>query len=252
MVVEQREQGFVRKVLGSGVLPLEVVEKAVRTAYAGDRHRPVFAVVVESGFLEPEAADSLLRRLIGIERDPDESSDSQVFADQLTRAFDQLDRAVQVSPGEESVYWIRARTRWGERRYQDTIRDCTTLLTLSDRKAEAHALRARAHARLLAFDEAIADLQEAIQFDPDPVDYHFELGCCYQALGRPEEASAIYGQVLERETNHLEGLYHRSVVRLSTGDLSGAVVDWQGALESETGRTTVSIDVDTLLGSYRG
>jgi tetratricopeptide (TPR) repeat protein len=249
MDIEVQERKFLEQVLLDGLCSIEVVEKAARSGYAEDPSQPLFVTLVGKGFLDAQAAWHILRRLIGLERRPDHQSDTQVHADQLTRAFDSLDRAVQQAPAEEEGYWNRARARFQDKRYQETIRDCTVLVKIASDKAAAYNLKGRAHARLRSFEEAICEHEDAVVSNPDVAQYHFDLGCCYHAHGNLEGARASYGRAIERGEGYSEALFHRAVVHCAGSDLEAATQDWQSALLAETGRSQVEIDLNELFSS---
>ncbi|MGK7390223.1 MAG: tetratricopeptide repeat protein [Candidatus Cyclobacteriaceae bacterium M2_1C_046] len=69
--------------------------------------------------------------------------------------------------------------------------------------------------RLERVEEAKAELEAAIEAEPDNPDLYFSLGVMLQELENPEEAVAAYERAIEADPNHFNSLFNLAVIHFN-------------------------------------
>ena len=91
--------------------------------------------------------------------------------------------------------------------------------------------RARVHAALGHFDDALADYAVAIAEDPNHAEHYLERGNILRRLGRYDEAAADYETAIRLSPPFAEIYYNRADLRHGLGDRAGALADFGYVLE---------------------
>jgi tetratricopeptide (TPR) repeat protein len=73
------------------------------------------------------------------------------------------------------------------------------------------------------FTDAIACYEEIISNDFFDINAHFQLGCCYLAIGQKEKAIAAFTTVIEHNPDALPGHYNLAYTYKTFGDLDKAI-----------------------------
>ncbi len=102
-------------------------------------------------------------------------------------------------------------------------------LALEPRSADALQLSARLHAVGGRRDQAIADMNAAIAADPASLGMQWYAVVTAYLLGDYEDAIAAAEQVIAREPAYADGYRWRGKARCMTGDVEGALSDFQTA-----------------------
>lgn len=98
---------------------------------------------------------------------------------------------------EKALEYIRkARNRWPDQ--------------LDLAKTEINAL-----IRMERIEEAKAELESAIEAEPDNPDLYFSLGVMYQELENNKEAVSAYEQAIEADENHFNSLFNLAVIHFN-------------------------------------
>jgi hypothetical protein len=92
---------------------------------------------------------------------------------------------------------------------------------------------AREHARMLAWSEALATLNEAIGLDPRFAELHYQRGRALFALGRYAEAKAAFERARDEDVCPLRALGEmESILRRVAEESGSLLVDFKGLLEA--------------------
>ena len=114
------------------------------------------------------------------------------------------------------------------------IAACTRIIERADDNPEhrADALSARGQAYRLKrqYDQALADLNEAIRLKPDSVNALYRRGNVYRDMRDYDRAIADFDQVLRLRPNFAAGFLNRGYVWEAKGDRERAKADYQAAL----------------------
>lgn len=137
---------------------------------------------------------------------------------QVAGALDDLDRCVELEPGEVTHYITRAVTRQLGGMHED----------------------------------AIADYSVAINLQPDSPRTWGNRGLAWMRIGRNERALEDLDRAVELWPGYAEGFYNRGVVRHKLEDLEGAMADYERALEIRPGWADVEHNMRLLRESIEG
>jgi len=151
----------------------------------------------------------------------------------ISERFEFLDQALKADPSHYGACRLRALTYYASRRYEKMREDARVMVVLRPRDSLGYSLRATALTKLGRYEEAIADYdraiscpsiedpqrvelyaqrcetlirtsnyEEAIAYGnrclmefPDETVLHFHVSCALTALGRYEDASALFERV---------------------------------------------------------
>jgi tetratricopeptide (TPR) repeat protein len=96
-------------------------------------------------------------------------------------------------------------------------------------------------------EEAIAELGNAIEADPNYPEYHFDRGNMLRNAGRPAEAIKDYDAAAALSVPYWELHYNRAAVRAELGDITGAIADFARVTELEPDQAEAWITLVSLL-----
>ena len=99
------------------------------------------------------------------------------------RAFNELKKAIRLSPNHATAFNNRGCANNGVYNYNGAIADCNEAIRLNSKFAEAFVTRGCAKTRLGRMEEAIADFDDAIRLEPD----------CAVFYGQRGEAKLFFG-----------------------------------------------------------
>lgn len=109
--------------------------------------------------------------------------------------------------------------------YDQAIADYDEAIRLDPKSVKAYNNRGLAWMMKGAFDRAIADLNQAIRFDPKYEDAFVNRGGVYYRKGNYANAVADYAEAVELAPNDVEALYWRGKSKLKNGDETGGEAD---------------------------
>lgn len=118
------------------------------------------------------------------------------------------------------------------RKPQEAVELATKAIALKKDFADAYRLRGRARQRLEKFDDAIADLTQAIKIQPN-AESHVMRGECYSALGRHSDAIADFDKSLALDPKLHVALHHRGRERFKAGEIEKSIADFDRMIELE-------------------
>ena len=111
-------------------------------------------------------------------------------------ALAEFERALALDPYNVRALYGRGLIRQAEREHQQAIEDFTAANGLSPQKAEPLLARANSYFALDKSKEAMADLDEAVQADPNSSLAWSSRGAAYERSGDKTNASASYARAL--------------------------------------------------------
>lgn len=180
----------------------------------------------------PEAVLSLTHALV-LRSD---LADAYLFRGRANAALGRLDLAVadfskviQLRPQGAEAFVERATARLDQEDYPGVIADCGEALQRDSRIALAFSLRARALRQTGNPEQALDDLNRAVELAPDPSNY-FQRAATYQLLGRHKLALADLDEVIALKPDGPQAYFARAQSRRATGDVAGANQDHKQAL----------------------
>lgn len=113
----------------------------------------------------------------------------------------------------------------------DNIPYCTAVINLNLNNAQAYEVRGRLYISLDKYDEAIADLTEAIRLNPKLVLDYYLRGVSYSNLGKYEEAIADFSETIRLDHKYASAAYKaRGDVYNKLGEYDKAVADYITAI----------------------
>lgn len=109
----------------------------------------------------------------------------------------------------------------------------TTALTIHPDDHETLSMRASAYDALQMYDQAVSDLEAALELDPANPAYRAQLGAQLYQAGRPDEAMEYLNPSIESDPSNAMALRDRARTYYGMGDLETALSDINRALELE-------------------
>jgi tetratricopeptide (TPR) repeat protein len=148
-------------------------------------------------------------------------------------------------PADASVFVARGIVAYQERRYQDALAELREALALDPKSVDAHYYSGLVLVALGRFDEAVRALEQARSLAPEDDAVLYQLGSVHFSQGRPQDAQPL-----------LEQAFARNPRRPGLGSLVGMLRyqqgDYTGALRALTAETSTDPAVQQLTHLYRG
>ena len=116
-----------------------------------------------------------------------------------------------------------ARRHFDAGRFTDTISAASRAISAGSASVEAYVLRGRAHIALYTSAEAVQDLEQALQMDPENIGVQFYLARAYLIGQRPDDAHRHFAAIAEKQPELIEAHIGRGYARLVMGDVEGAL-----------------------------
>jgi tetratricopeptide (TPR) repeat protein len=144
-------------------------------------------------------------------------------------------RLLEIIPDDYRAYYNRGLTQIDQGNYRAAIDDFNQALAqapLPDQAVMAEIYSDRGLAKLLLNQnqQAIADLSQAIRFNPT-VNAFYNRGCAYHDQGDYRAALNDFTQVLQQEPNHAQAYLSRGMINHELGNHTGAIADLQQAAD---------------------
>jgi len=145
-------------------------------------------------------------------------------------AIEDYTKAIELSPYEPYVYYIRAITFDEQKNYDLAIADYTKAIELDSYGAYAYYYRGVAYGELGEYDLAIADYTKAIGLDSNHVNSYFNRGIIYHNLNNNELAIADYTMVIKLNPSGATSYYNRGIAFGELGEYDLALADYTMAI----------------------
>jgi len=148
------------------------------------------------------------------------------------RALNDLDQAIRLKPDDVQLLADRAAELFAQRSFDQAISDCDVALKHDAGRADLRGLRGRCHAGRGDTEAALRDYAEAINGDPENAARYFVWRAQLNAdCENFAAADADCSRAIAANPTLAEPLHMRAAVRQQTGDLDGALDDFNEALK---------------------
>jgi tetratricopeptide (TPR) repeat protein len=105
-----------------------------------------------------------------------------------------------------AAYSGRAVTEANDQRFQEALADLAEAIKINPREARFYEQRAAVEMRINDYDKAVADYSEAIKINPDEVRYYLYRGYIYETRGDLQNAMADTDHALKIQPKNKEAL----------------------------------------------
>ncbi len=141
-----------------------------------------------------------------------------------------FDRLLKLRPGDTEGFLLRAMCHYRKDPpdYQAALYNFDSAERLMPGKPELFVWRAACYDALGQHERAIEEYDNLVALDPGNGDYYVTRGDLYFSMGKKSEALRDYNHALTLAPNEL-AFNNRAVLKLSEGDLEGALLDAEEA-----------------------
>ena len=126
------------------------------------------------------------------------------------KAIDDFRKAAEkdrkYSQGVAAAYSGRAVTEANDQRFQEALADLAEAIKINPREARFYEQRAAVEMRINDYDKAVADYSEAIKINPDEVRYYLYRGYIYETRGDLQNAMTDTDHALKIQPKNKEAL----------------------------------------------
>ena len=139
-----------------------------------------------------------------------EYADVALKYDRIPSAIIAYTKAIREKPTEVALYINRAMCFIESGRkdlLKDAMEDCDKALELQSALPIAYATKGFVYIKMGEYKKALLLCEKAVNMEPLSLDINYGLAVCYQALGKNDEALAVYNKVLG-----LDSEYHAAYV----------------------------------------
>jgi tetratricopeptide (TPR) repeat protein len=140
-----------------------------------------------------------------------------------------LDRSSQAA-----LYRVRGSGYRRRRRYEEALADLNRALELEPHDTLAPASRGVTYWLMGRYEEALADLNRVLELEPHDTWALANRGLTYQLMGRYEEALADFGRALELDPSYAWALANQGETYRRMGRYEEALADFGRALELDS------------------
>jgi tetratricopeptide (TPR) repeat protein len=151
-------------------------------------------------------------------------------------ALSDFERAIDLDPNYMQAYYFRAFAHQRQGEFRGAVEDFNTALTLttdSNEVATIYYNRGRANKELKAYDDALADYEQAISLRPEDASIYFSRGLLHHQRKDFDAAIADYSRTIELNDQHARAFYNRGLLYRKAGTDFLAVRDFQAATDIE-------------------
>ncbi len=143
-----------------------------------------------------------------------------------------LSRAIRLDQKYAAAYRNRASANFALGNYKAAADDAKQALDLEPERPQPELilLRAKSHAELNTFREAIADFNTALELDPDLIDAYVERGVLFAKNKRYDDAIGDFNRAIELDPKNAKAFAMRAEVRLKKDLVDEALSDVNRAL----------------------
>ena len=167
----------------------------------------------------------------------------------LTEAITRLDRLPPPPTAEE--FMASATANYALERYEDALADLNQALNLRPDHPDTINNRGVTHDSLKRYDEALVDYNRALELRPDHPETLNNRGVTYRNLDRYDEALADYNRALELRPDHPDTLNNRGVIYLRMERYVEALADFKRTLQLKPDQTLAVYNMACLFSLWR-
>ena len=147
---------------------------------------------------------------------------SEMLVKQYTNAINSYSRAIRIAPTNPFVYLNRATTRAEMIDFRASIDNAYQRISIeSDPSQQLHSNISRTY----NYDEAIADLTEAIKLYPEFAYAYYNRANLLALSGKLPEAFDDYTKAIELNPNFAEAYYNRGLIQIYMKDTRKGCLD---------------------------
>jgi tetratricopeptide (TPR) repeat protein len=154
-----------------------------------------------------------------------------LIEEQDADALSHCDLAVQLAPGNASVYHYRAVARKRLGKYKETIDDCNAAIRLVENYVPAYKNRGDSKREIGDHAAAIDDYTKCIELNFNTIDAYYKRGRCKSEINDHSGATDDYTRAIELQPDNASAYHDRADARGELGDTLGAVDDYTRAIE---------------------
>jgi len=149
---------------------------------------------------------------------------------QYPEALTSIDQAIQRQDQDFVLYIFRGTILQLLERYEEAVEPYTKAIAI---KPSIQAYAGRGTARVLSKDwsGAIADFDQAIQFNPQNAEFYYARGLAHKGSGDWLEVVADFDQVIQLNPQNAEAYTLRGTARANLEDKLGAIDDFTKAIQ---------------------
>jgi tetratricopeptide (TPR) repeat protein len=129
-----------------------------------------------------------------------------------------------------AAFRLRGRARAEAGSLNDALADLDQAVQLQPADASAFAARGQIHLSRKDDARAIADLSEAVRLDPENADYLVVRGHGHLVGGRPQDAISDFTAALALDPGRASALNNRGLAYRKAGDIDRAIADYTAAV----------------------
>ncbi|MGB2853503.1 MAG: tetratricopeptide repeat protein, partial [Dehalococcoidia bacterium] len=155
----------------------------------------------------------------------------------LTQAVARLDLLPPPHTADESMG--SASAKYALLRYDEALADLNRAIEIRPDYAQALNNRGITYGKLERYDEALADYSRALELRPDYAESLYNRGVTYGKINRYDKALADYNSALELRPDDDKALNNRGVAYGKLGRYNEALADYNCALELRPDDATV-------------
>ncbi|KEO81244.1 tetratricopeptide repeat protein [Tumebacillus flagellatus] len=111
------------------------------------------------------------------------------------------------------------------KRYEEALEELNQVIEIDPNYPEYHFDRGNVYSKIGRLEEAIANYTRGIEISPPFPELHYNRASAYNRLGETEKAMADYSYLLEIEPTHIDGRLNRATLYLEAGDTEAARLD---------------------------
>ncbi len=126
-----------------------------------------------------------------------------------------LNKAIQLYPGYERAYTLRAAILSARDEDDKALRDLNTAIAINDKQASSFISRSILHRNRGDLDRALTDIQRAIKLDGNNDKVYTQLGLLFEETGQVLMAYKAYRKALRINPFDSESLYRRALIRIA-------------------------------------
>ncbi len=146
---------------------------------------------------------------------------TQSLIKQYTSSLESLTDAIERQPNNPFLYINRAVTRTEMIEFISSIENSFQRITIDSDPAN----RLNTTKRSYNYDDAIADIEQAIKLHPDLAYNHYNKGSLMVILGKLPEAYEAYSEAIRLYPNFAEAYYNRGIVQIMMKDTRKGCID---------------------------
>jgi tetratricopeptide (TPR) repeat protein len=166
-------------------------------------------------------------------------------------AIDDLSSALQLDPDNDRYLSVRAAIEIEKRQWKAAIADLSRLIELNPANGGYYSERAHALAENGDPQGALADCEKAITLCPSRPEGLANRGLVYLNLKQYEQAIADCSDAIKLDPKIPEAYFIRGKAKMRSGDLAGAEVDLERAVELRPGEAAFTLALKALQSQVR-